>query len=92
MSKVLDQSKSEVSTATSRDLGANRLTKIGNTRKTPKMIWLENINHPRRVNAPTKLVSREITGADAESIMHVIKSSAEFLKIVKLHLRHNSSA
>ena len=92
MSKVLDQSEIEVSISIITGFGTKIFMKIGSASKRPKMIWIEHMKHSRRVHPPTKLSSREITGVAAESTMHAIKSSAEFSNIVKLCLRHNSSA
>ena len=92
MSKVLDQSKIEVSSSIITDFGAKKFMKIWSTSKTPKMTWIEWIKNPRRVPSPTKLASREITAVAAESIMHVNKISEEFSNIVKLCLRFNSSS
>ena len=58
MSKVLDQRKYEVSSATTRGFGTNRFMKIGSTSKTPNIIWTEHMKHPRKVHPPTKLTSR----------------------------------
>ena len=50
------------------------------------------MKHPLRAHPPTKPACKEIAGATAEPMMHFIKISAKFSKIVKLHLRQNASA
>ena len=66
MSKALDQRKCEMQTTIMRVFGTNRFIKIGSTSEILKMKWIEHMKHPRRVCPPTKLLSREITGASTK--------------------------
>ena len=39
-----------MSTSETRGFGANRFVKTGSTSKTPTMMWIEHMKHPRRVH------------------------------------------
>ena len=61
-----------------RGFGANTFIKIESTSKIPKLMWIEQMKLPRRVEPLTTLSSKEITGVVAESIMNVIKVVRNF--------------
>ena len=60
MSKVLDQSKIELSNSMITGFGTKIFMKIGGASKTPKMTWIEHMKNPRMVHPPKKLASRKI--------------------------------